>query len=434
MGNISKFQLIFLGIFAAFIILGVLLFAAGGRGAGGEKSNIVIWGTMPQQIFSDVYSQLPLSKSKTISVRYEEKPAANFDTLFVEALAEGIGPDVIFISHDNLLKNKNKLLNIPYSSYSERSFRDTFVEGADIFLTPEGFLALPITLDPLVMYWNRDIFTNAGLTEPPAFWDEYFNLSGKLTTKDGAFNITRSTVALGEYSNITNAKEILSALIFQAGSPIVASTNGIPVALLASKFDLPVPPGQSALSFYTEFSNPSKQYHSWNRSLPESQTAFLAGDLAVYFGFASEYPILKLKNPNLNFDIRAFPQSSNVRTGARKVTYGTMSGMAIVKNSRNIGPAFTVMVELGNKAAAKEFSDLLSIAPIRRDLLAENQTDQNRPVFYESALSAKGWLDPDKNATETIFKNMIESVTGGRARLEAAISQANAEISALLNK
>jgi ABC-type glycerol-3-phosphate transport system substrate-binding protein len=430
----SKFQVVFIGIFAVFIVIGVIIFAMGGKKSGSENNKVVVWGTIPQSTFAKVFSNSSLFNSKTIAVSYVEKSESNFDTDFLEALAGGGGPDVIFIASDKLLKNKNKIFTIPFSSLSERTFKDTYAEEGELFLVPDGILGLPITIDPIVMYWNRDIFSNAGLSAPPSFWDEFFNLSQNLTTKDGAFNITRSAIALGEYRNITNAKDILSALFLQAGNPIVSLANGVPVSVLREKLGLAVPPGVAALSFFTEFSNSAKAYYSWNRSLPPSQTVFLSGDLAIYFGLGSEFPLLKLKNPNLNFDVSRFPQSSNVRTGTRKVTFGRMEGVSIVRNSKNIGGAFTVVSELAGKNLGGAFSQELFRAPARRDLLSVKQTDSILPILYDSALWSKGWLDPDKKMTESIFEDMIESVTGGRARLESAINQASIEIGALLNK
>ena len=430
--NSSKFQLIFTGVFAAFILIGVGFFAFGSNGNSAGISHIVIWGTYPEQKFTDIYGKSAFSKSKTIAVQYKEKSEANFDSEFVNALAEGTGPDAIFIDSDDLLTYKSKLLVIPYKSYPERTYKDTFVEGSELFLFPEGVYALPLAVDPIVMYWNRDIFTNASLSRPPEYWDEFYNLSQSLSTKDGAFNVTRSTVALGEYQNITNAGAILSALILQAGNPIVNLVNGFPTSVLNDKMDLAIPPAQAALTFYTEFSNPAKSYYSWNRSLPQSQTAFLAGDLAIYFGFASEYPLLRIKNPNLNFDMSVLPQSSNVKNGARKVTFAKIKGLAIVKNSKNIGAAFSALQEFTNQDMAKSLSESINMAPARKDLLAVKQTDSVKPVLYDSTLWSKGWLDPDKSGTNAAFREMVESVTGGRTRIEGAINQASLQIGNLI--
>ncbi len=46
--------------------------------------------------------------------------------------------------------------------------------------------------------------------------------------------------------------------------------------------------------------------------MSDSKNMFLAGDLALYFGFASELDDLKNKNPNLNFDVTLFPQTGDL--------------------------------------------------------------------------------------------------------------------------
>jgi len=429
--NSSKFQLIFTGVFAAFILIGVGIFAFGGRGGGTAVSQIVIWGTLPQVTFTTVFDKSTFSKSKDIKVTYEEKNPKTFDDELVNALASGVGPDLIFISHDSIWKNRSKLFTIPFKSFPERTFRDTFAEEGEIFLMPDGVIALPFSIDPLVMYWNRDIFTNANLPQPPQYWDEFFDLAKKLTMKDGAFNITRSTVPLGEYQNITNAKEIISSLIMQAGSPIVSLTQNTFRSVLIDKFDAQIAPAEAAVSYFTEFSNPAKPFYTWNRSLPSSQSYFLSGDLGVYFGFSSEAPFIALKNPNLNFDITPLPQS---RTGARKITFGRMQGLAIIKNSKNIAAAYTVAIELTGQNMESLFSVALKIPPARRDLLGTPRGDSFSPVFYSSALFAKAWLDPEPKQTSNIFQNIIESVTSGRSRLDAALNQANQELGNLLSK
>ena len=45
---------------------------------------------------------------------------------------------------------------------------------------------------------------------------------------------------------------------------------------------------RSVLTYYTDFANPLKSVYSWNRSFSSSRDAFLAQNLAVYFGPGSE--------------------------------------------------------------------------------------------------------------------------------------------------
>lgn len=426
----SKFQLILTGAFGVFIIVGILAFAFF-RGSGGDQVQVTVWGTVPQQIWNNTFSQTELSKDKLVKISYVEKTPSSFQQSFIEALADGRGPDVVFLSHEELFKNSSRLFPIPYQTYSERDFKNTFVEEAELFLQSDGILAFPMLIDPLVMYWNRDIFTNNSLSSPPAFWDEFYTLSQNLTQKDGAFNILKSTVALGEYSNVDNAKDIVSTLIFQAGGLIIKKDVNRSFSTLLDNFGLPVAPATAALTFYTEFSNPAKPFYSWNRSLPSSQNMFTSGDLAIYFGFSSELDTLRLKNPNLNFDVSVLPQS---RTGQRKITFGRMHGLAIVKSARNISGAYSAIVNLTSSPVVQVYVSNLKMPPARRDLLTSRPSDGFSQVFFDSALWAKGWRDPYSLVTNKIFKDLIENITGGRTRFEQALARAHQELQNLLQK
>ena len=68
------------------------------------------------------------------------------------------------------------------------------------------------------------------------------------------------------------------------------------------------------------------------------------------------------------------------------------------------------------------------LPPVARRVLSEPPGDDVGPVFYKSALIAKAWLDPDTDKTDLIFKEMIESVTSGRLRVQSAVSNAAQEL------
>lgn len=433
MKGMTKFQLILTGIFAAFIVIGVLVFSLSRSGSDVVVSKVTVWGTMTQNQFGQILKSTGLDQDKTFNITYVEKRAETFDRDFVEALADGAGPDLFMISQASLLKHESRIFPIPYNSFSERDFKNTFIEGSEVFLAPQGVLAVPYIVDPLVMYWNRVLFTNEGLAREPHFWEELYSLTSRLTKKDGALNIIQTTVPFGEFSNISNAKSILSMLTLQAGNPIVSrrSGDGKPVSLLSEKFNFTLAPTNEALRFFTDFSNPSTIYYSWNRSLPISQNFFTAGDSALYFGFASELPAIQKRNPNLNFDVASVPQS---RQAKQALTFGNFYGLAISKNSKDISGAFTLAFKLIDKVAMQAMVDTIKLPPVRRDILSSKPVDAYMAVFYDSALKSKAWLDPDPTETSRIFKNMIEELTAGRASIVESVTRANSELQVLLIK
>ena len=423
----SKFQLILLGVFAVFIVVAVALFSFS-RGGGGKSATVKVWGDISSYDFNVALNNTGLDSDEALKIQYLEKNADTIETEFTEALATGTGPDLIIISLDKIWKNKNKILQISYESVSERNFKSVFVEESELLLDANGIYALPLSLDPLVLYYNRDHLSKAGIANPITFWDEIYTSTLKLTVKDGAGNITKSAMALGEARNIPHAKDILSLFMLQAGAPITQFIAGGLKPALTGNFNQTTAPGEAALNFYTQFSNPAKPFYSWNRSLLPADTHFISGDSAYYLGFASELRVLRGKNPTLNLGVAPVPQS---RVSGKALTFGKMRVLALSRGSKNPSAALTAGLKLISKEFSYELSKTMLLPSPRRDILSQGAADNVVSVFYDAALQSKGWIDPDSSASAIIFQEMIESVTSGRARTSEAVSKANEELESL---
>ncbi len=428
--KLSTFQIVVVSVFGFFVVAGVIVFASYRSGSSAVSAvEVSVWGTIDAGLFDGFVGKLNDDYDQELKVSYTQISEEAFDSTVVEALADGAGPDALLVPQDKIIKYLNKIYPIPYESYSERTFKDTFVSGAEIFLGNQGVLGLPFILDPLVMYWNRDIFTNNQIALPPTNWADFPILAEKISRSDKNANITKSAVAFGEFRNVNNAKEIISALIMQAGSPIVRYDAGtLQSALKVSTVGGGINPTESAVRFYADYSNPKKSVYSWNRALPMSKSYFLRGDLAVYFGFGSEYSDLKIKNPNLNFDIALFPQVVDTNI---KSTFGKMQAFMLMKSSKNIAPAFSVFNYLVSAQAMNTWLSLTDYAPTRRDLIAKGGSNAVSSVLYNSALISKAWLDPEKDKTSLIFQNMIEDITTGRSVVAESVGKASDEINNL---
>ena len=423
-------------LIAVFVILAFLAFL-GFSGklplpTKGDKINygaVTFWGTIPASIIQPTISE-KLGGDKSITITYVQKNKATFEKDFIEALAIGAGPDIFLLDQDEMLRSLNKIAPVSYESVPARDFKNLFIEGGEIFLRPEGITAIPFTVDPIVMYWNRDILTNASVVLPPTKWSEFYTLAPKITIRDRAGNISQSLVALGEYDNISHAKEVLSMLMLQAGKPIVAmGTAGLMVDISPEGNE--TNPAARAVAFYNEFSNTGKDSYSWNRSLPTSRNMFEAGDLAFYFGYASEYSEIKKKNPHLNFDVAVVPQ---VETIIKKTTFGHIQGIAIVKSSKNLVGALRAALLLSNSEVVGSVTQKSGLPPVRRDLLVKRPTDPVLSVFYDSALIARAWPDPSPNDTDNLFRDMINDINSGRLKIGQALGILQSGVGKLLSK
>lgn len=426
------FQIILFALFAAFGVGGLIMFATF-RGFSGQSDALTpgvrIWGTLDNTSFQAVLEGIKTSDDRWKSVKYTAMDPRTFSEELVNSLAEGDSPDLVIVPSDLLSTLYAKLTPIPYANYPERTYRDTFVDGADIFMFPNGIYALPFAVDPLVMYWNRGMIASAGLSTPPKTWTE---LTGETLPKVTKYadngDITQSTVAFGEFSNVRHAKEILMMLIMQAGGRVsVVGERGPSVDLKATVYATPLPPANAALNFYSNFSDPSPQntFYTWNRAFSGDRETFLAGDLALYFGFASELKDIQNGNPNISFDVAEVPQSE---ASKEKRGFGTFYGLAIPKTAHNPAGAYEVATTLSRDTSAFDLVKRLGFAPAHRSLIGSAGANPLADVFFRSALVARGWLDPNPKASNTILGEMIESLLSGRADVSDAVADATIKL------
>lgn len=437
----SNFQTILVAIFLAFFVFAVLIFSGlikigGSSSTTGPQGNVVIWGTFPSNTLSNTLDSL--NTNKELHVKYVKKDAVTYQQDLIEAFANGTGPDLFIITPDMVEKNNNFIYKIPYASYPEKTFRDSFIDGADIYLDSEGVLGFPLVVDPMVLYYNKDILSNEGIVNPPKSWDELFTLNSTLTKRDNAGTISRSMIALGQYDNVNNVKDILATLLIQNNNPLVergtdpANNKVSFISMLNSnRDDLSVPPMEAVIKFFVEFSNPSNTAYSWNRSLSSSLDMFTGGRLAFYLGRASELFNIERVNPNLSFDVTQIPQIKSFTT---KRTYGEIYAVVANKKSTNISSSLAVAGMLSQGDNAKNFSTALSLPPTSRALLSDKPNDPYLYTFFNSALISRSWLDPDKNKSGLIFKELIENVLSNNLSVASAINKAEGQFELLLKK
>lgn len=425
----GNFKVIMIIVFVIGAVFGLFVFSGAiplGNNSSKSVSTVTLWGVLPVAEMADIIDNFNAS-NPTFIVKYVQKYSETFDQDLLEALASGTGPDMFFLSEDLAYKYKNKIFTIPYSSYPLATFKNTFAGAGEVFLTSEGMMAFPMAIDPMMMYYNRDMLNTNDLTYPPSNWEEVQNNSLILTKKDPTGKITKSAVAMGQFTNIKSAKNILSTLFMQTGNLIISEENGTFRSTIED--DSQQNNLSTILKFYTDFANPLSATYSWNRSFPNSDETFSSENLALYFGYASELSSLVKKNPNQDFMIAPVPQIKDTKY---KTTSAHVIGLAIASSSKNFNTAFTAASLMATGDFASKFANANMVAPARRDLLNAKPTDSYFPIIYSSALFSKSWLDPSKEDTDNIFKNMIEGVLSNNMTIDNAIIDASSKIDLLL--
>lgn len=426
MERVRPFQI---GLLAGFAVLGILslVILASFRGFSGGGVNpygelVTIWGTLDDSIILKTLQDIADVDKDFKTVNYIEKDPRTFEEELVNAIAEGRSPDAVLITHEDLVTLRPKLQPIPYDAIPERTIKDTYIDGAEVFALEDGLYALPFAVDPIVMYWNRDIFATGGIALPPSTWETLTDNVQQLTLRDATRNILQSTVAFGEYRNVENGKEVLLTLLLQSGSRMIEESGGkYVVALDEPLVENARKPLNSTLQFYVEFSNANSPLYSWNRSRENDLASFLGEDLALYFGFGSEALRIRQRNPNFNFDVVGVPQGAGATV---KRVYGKFYGLALLKAAPNTAGAYQAILKLGAPDVVASLSEQFSLAPVHRATIAEGSDNPYRQTVLNQALITRGWLDPNKVESDGIFEQMVEDVVSNRQKVSGAVTDA----------
>ena len=337
---------------------------------------------------------------------------------------------------DNLINHfKDKITHIHFTSIPADTYNNTYISAANIFAAPDGYVAIPWAADPLIMYYNRDMLQSAGIVNPPKTWQQFTDSVSLLTRKQSDLTLTQSATALGTYSNIAHVKDILALLFLQTGNQYMTyDYSNFDVHFSGSQQESDT--AKQVLTFYTDFANPIRALYSWNAGQPLDRDMFTQSSLAYYFGSASELPGIRATNPNLNFEIALPPQSTVTGT---LLTTGRMYGFAIPKSAPNQLLSYTAATLLANTDAETSLSGdaavTLSLIPVRRDVLANNQiSDKYLNFLYKTALVQKSWFDPAPVESDKILGDMIKNINSSLDTVEGSLGQAKSQLEDVAKK
>ncbi|KKR09954.1 MAG: Extracellular solute-binding protein family 1 [Parcubacteria group bacterium GW2011_GWA2_39_18] len=381
---------------------------------------------------------------KGVKVNIISKNPNTYEQELVESLASGAGPDIMMIHNSWLPKYKSILTSLSpiistKYSFGLREYQSNLVDVAtQDFVDSEQIYALPLAVDTMQLYWNRDLFNTAGITYPPRTWDEVVQYVARLTIKDDKNNITQSAISLGSADNINRAPDILSLLMLQTGAQMVddkktRATFQSSVKKNGQNYN----PAETALSFYTSFADPASPNYSWNNGMNYSINVFTQGRLAMMLNYAYNFNKIKNDNPRLNFSVTSIPQTFDA---SKNITFANYWAYGVANSSVNSEAAWDFLIffsGLGNGGDPSHLSNYLKKTfqfPARRDLVNDFRKDPLSGVFAEGALQATDWYRVDPNEIETIFLNMIRQVVSGQQPANKAVQQASAQVTSLMRK
>ena len=447
-------------ILIPLILTGCLLSPSGPK-VQAEKVELEFWGVFDSSdAYENIIAAYQLARPN-IKINYKKLRWQEYEQKLVEAWAEDRGPD-IFLIHNTwvgkyqtkieplpekltvpvwvvsggglkkkTVKTEVKQINSPGIEQLKKIFVDTVWKDV---VNNNQIWGLPLSVDTLALFYNQSLLDSAGVIEAPKTWEELTQAVKKITRQDSQGDIARSAIALGGADNIFRAFDILSLLMMQNGTQMTSANNKVTFGS-ASSYERSYFPGERALEFYTDFSQPFKEVYTWNSEMPEATDAFLQGKLAMMFGFAYQLPYLKAQGQHLNFSVAPMlhinPDGTDAVVG-QSVNLASYWLLTAAKKTKHLNEVwdFILFASANNFKNAKNqleyqaesYLNKTSKPPALRALINKYKQNPEMEPFVSQVLSAQNWYrGKDAAHVERIFKQMISDVVNGKSDVKEAI-------------
>lgn len=372
----------------------------------------------PDQHLQEVIDEYEAA-NPNVTIEYTQERYTQYEENMYERLADpNTTPDIIRISNSWTYKFQSRLASLPAELMSQSEYAQNFYPAAlEDFTGSDGKIyAIPLEVDGLALYYNKDLFTRAGISDPPTDWDTLIENAIALTKKDASGNITQAGVAMGCSNNVSHSADILSALMLINGVDMV-SADGTDVTFDTST-------GAATLKYYTDFVT---EHEVWSCTLRPDLDMFIEGKLAMMFGPSWRTFDIINNNPQINFGTSPLPQLA----GADEPTYyGMYWGEAVSAESQNQYEAWRFVKYLSEAEQQQKMysAELLSRAfgePYSRpDLASEIEDSAYVGTFITMAPDLKAWQVGDQTTTTEALEKAISDVIDGRETETSALTTA----------
>lgn len=428
----KKFILIiFIILFLLLVGVGVFLFLSKLKGNNnGDVKNVelVYWGLWePSSVMQPLIDEYE-SAHPGVKILYSQQTSSNYESRLFTRLQQASSstepaPDIFRVHNTWIPKYYSYLSPLPEKVMTRDQYSQAFYPTAlSDFTAKNGKLyAIPLEIDGLVLFYNKQMLTNAGFSEPPKDWDSITDLAHKLTKKNSSGKIIQAGLALGTSRNILHAPEILSFLLLQEGVELIDSTR-TNVTLNTAKVE-------SVLNVYTGFATGKQAV--WSSDLRYDLEMFYSGKLAMMIAPSWRAFDIILSSPTIEFGMATLPQ---LGANQQKVYYSTYWGEAVNKSSANTDIAWdfvnflaqkeSLVTKFSNESKLRAFGEPYSLVELNSSMSGNSYLT----AIAEMAPYMKSWQMGDETIVKQALNQLITSVVEDGQDLSTALKNAQEDI------
>ena len=379
-----------------------------------------------------------------ITIEYRKLKPEEYEQALLEAWAKDEGPDIFSIHNSWVGKYQDFIAPLPpstkmafYSStktlgikeetkieYKEtpslklsdlqNNFVDVVYQDAVVNSQVYG---LPLSMDTLALFYNRDLLNQAKIPLPPTNYDEFLSDVPKLTVLDKEGNVLQAGTALGTANNIPRAADILFLFMLQNRTEMTDASGKRANFTHNSPEDPSKYPGVLALEFFTQFADNNKEVYTWNENLPNALELFTQGKLAFFFGYSYHIPLIEQQSQGkINYGITNIPQLN------QEVDYANYWLETVSKKTLYANEAWD-FIQFATKAEnAIKFIEKTNKPTALKALIPQQAEDSQLQYFVLQSLVAKSWYHgKDPNLMEQYINDLMEKVVKEQLKPQEAL-------------
>lgn len=230
-----------------------------------------------------------------------------------------------------------------------------------------------------ILYWNKDLFKQAGLTNAPKNWDELVEYAKKLTVYDDKGKVVRTGISLRKFGGGSGVTEKFQILLASAGGNILTKTsNG---KWRASYND---EAGRATLKLYIDLIH---KYKTDSFDTKQDTEAFTLGHTAMYIREIWPIPYFKTTAPNISFGTTTIPGRVAGKSGT---VYSTESAF-VPKSSKNAKTAWDFIMFFNEKKYMRMMLEDIGW-PVPRTDIDFSDIYKREPAYAAAMERPKGYV------------------------------------------
>jgi multiple sugar transport system substrate-binding protein len=348
-----------------------------------------------------------------IKVEFQEIPSEEARRKLTTQIAGGNAPDSAYLDAGTVtaFAARNALVNLDsYVKRTETVNPDDFVEAFRQTATYQGkTYALPLDGESTGLFYRKDLFEAAGITEPPKTWEEFEADAKKLTQPD------KKQYGFALFAPSPESAYYWYPWLWQAGGDLLSDDE--------KKIAFDSDAGRTAADFYIGLTKYAPK-DFLNSNSYDGRIAFSQGKVGMYVAGGWLAGVLAEEFPKIDgkWATAPLPEGS---AGCKTTIAG--DNLALFSGGKNHDAAWTWIEFLTQPENMKvwTFDDPLSTAmPTRTSLLESPELVQKKPVLEGFAKAMKCGVPPIANPNwveveEVLSEHLGKSMYGDESPSEA---------------